>query len=183
MALLFQVKYLATLLNCNTFSVCCWIEFIHMKLIRPVYSNLIFKTPKYHILCKHICRRICYSGSSHAIEIWNYNCSVKYVMFTKSPDLFNTSTTVNICDICFVLIPWSTVDYRWQNMSSTAFVLIIAHFTNFALGRLYDISWINRSNVWDNCSPLYEVIYSNLQEFPILLTILLRNIYISLGAV
>jgi len=161
--ILFQIKYLALWLNCKTFSVYCWTESIHIKLMRPVYSNFIFETPKYHNLCKHICRRICYSSRPHAIAIWNYNWSVKYVMFTTSPDLLNTSATVNICDICFVLILRSTVDYRWQNMSSTAFVLIIAHFTNFTLGCLYDISWISCSVVWGNCSPLYQSMYSNLQ--------------------
>jgi hypothetical protein len=176
--ILFQIKYLALWLKCNTFSVYCWTEYIHIKLIRQVYSNFIFKTPKCHNLCKHICRRICYSSRSHAIAIWNYNWSVKYLMFTESPVLLNASATVNICDICFVLITRNTVDYRWQNMSSTAFVLIIIHFINFALGCLYDISWISCSIVWDNCSPLYQYIYSNLQEFLILLTILLWNIYI-----
>lgn len=130
--ILFQIKYLVLWLNYDTFSVYCWTEFIHIKLICAMYSNFIFKTPECHNLCKHICRRICYSSRSHAIAIWNYNWSVKYAMFTKSADLFNTSLTVNICDICFVLIVRSTVGYRWQNTSSTAFVLIIAHFTKFA---------------------------------------------------
>jgi hypothetical protein len=148
-----------------------------------VYSNFIFKTPKYHNLCKHICRRICYSNRSHAIAIWNYNWFVKYLMFPESPDLLNSPATVNICDICFVLIPQNTVDYRWQNMSSTAFVLIIVHFTNLALGCQYDILLISCSIVWDNCSLLYQYIYSNLQEFLIPSTILLWNMYVSGGAV
>jgi hypothetical protein len=99
-------------------------------------------------------------------------------MFTKSPDLLNTSTAVNICDSYFVLIQRIAVDYRWQNTSSTAFVLIIVHFTNSALGSLYDISWISCGIVWGNCSPVYQVMYLNLQEFSVLLTILLWNIYI-----
>lgn len=148
-------------LTATHFQFFCWTEFIHIKLIRPKYSNFIFKTPKYHNLCKHICRRICYSSPSHSIAIWNYNWSVKYVIFTVSRFVKHV-TYSKICDICFVLIVRSTVGYRWQNTSSTAFVLIIAHFTNFALGCIYDISWISCSIVWGNCSPLYQSMYSNL---------------------
>ena len=152
--ILFQIEYLALWLMNSTFSVYCWTEFIHTKLIHPVFSNFIFKTPKYHNLCVHICRRVCYSSRSYAIIIWNYNWFVKYVMFMKSTDLLNTSTTVNIGDNYFVLILQTTVDYRWQNMSSTAFVLIIAHFTNFVLRCLHYILWINCSILWGICLQL-----------------------------